>query len=226
MPDLTTVAEVQQWLGIAGETELIDSLVRAAESWIATYTGRATSDGSSPFLSASRTQRARARLDRHGSIVLRWTPITGVSSVTIATSASAGGAIPLDAFECDGAPVTSSGMMATAGILRWRGATHARTLWEHGLDGMCAGSDITIAVQYTGGWTADTLPADLRAAATRIAAQMYRERVINYALQSESLGAYSYTVAGTTTSGTVLAMRAGVTDMLEPYRRYVRTDGT
>lgn len=220
MPDLTTVAEVQRWLGVSGDDDLIADLVRATEAWMATYTGRATSDGSSPFLSAPRTQRARMRLDRRGAIVLRWTPITGIASIAIDASPTPTGTIPLESFVCDGAPVAPSGMMAVGGVLRWRGAPRSRLLWEHGLDGCEAHSEVPIVVQYTGGWTAETLPADLRMAATRIAAQMYRDRALNYALQSETLGSYSYTLS-TATSGTIQAMRAGVTDVLEPYRRYV-----
>jgi len=51
-------------------------------------------------------------------------------------------------------------------------------------------------VVYTGGYAADAIPANLTECAIQLAAMLFRDSQRDKSVQSESLGDYSYTLAG------------------------------
>lgn len=219
--ELTTTALIQSELNDTSlSASLLATYANAAEDQIANYCNRRDDAAGAHWLTASRTEYIRVSYAE--ALILRWSPVTAITSVSTVESATSATALTLADLEVDGLPITGT-FTAGAGIVKWR--NNPRSLWLSGYDRPPVTPSIRwpnfgrglIKVVYTGGYAA--APPALILVATQLAALMYRLRSVNLALQSETLGKYSYTRAFTRTSGEASDPFSPIRSALEPYVR-------
>lgn len=203
--ELTTVALVQSYLNdTTADSALLTIMAGAAESEIARLCGR-WEIAANYWLTAAHTERFDGEDAKN--VLLRFTPVTAISSVVITTGASSSVTVTLTNLECDGIAIASlsASVAGLVGRLGWRtGGTAITSDWfgqgfpEPSLvtparDQPNWGSgENSVVVVYTGGYSAATAIYDLQFAATVLTAQMYRNRGRDPTLQSEHLGSYGY----------------------------------
>lgn len=199
--ELTTVELIQDYLSdITISTSTLTTLAQAAEAAIARKCGRFDTVNGSHWLSASHTEYFDG--DMAQNILLKFTPVTGVSSVTITTSASGAITVATTNLDLDGIAIANLSVSSPGifGRLGWRQTTttvsqwfdygfpRPNWMWSVGSPNFGDGRN-RVAVTYTGGFS--VAPDDLKLGATMLAAKMYRERSRDPALIAERLGAYS-----------------------------------
>lgn len=188
MADLVTTSEYKAYAGITVSTydTLIGVLIDIACAQIRRYCGRNLTNG---FETATRTEL----YDGNGSAELQlkeW-PVTSITSVTLVDDA--GGTSALETTGDYRADLNT-------GVLRRLGAQHGRFAYDDMGQVSAPGWGVSPcwddgfqnwSVVYVGGYT--TIPDDLKYACYQVIDWLYAERRKNPALQSESLGSYSYT---------------------------------
>lgn len=221
MPELTTVALVRDYLDDqTADSAQLTAAIDAAEDAMARYCNR-FDEGGDHWLSAARTEYIDGENSRQ--VILTFTPITAVATVTILTSATGGTTVALTDLDCDGLPISglAAGTPGTRGRLRMRqafGSPRSANSYASGLDligglGFGPGS---VKVAYTGGYAA--APAALAQAAMVYAAQLYRDMARDASIKSESLGDYSVTFAD---AAAAVGIPPSVAALIGPYRRGV-----
>lgn len=202
VPELTTTSAVATYLGDSSLSSSLTTYLAAAENWIARTCNR-WDLGQNHWLTASRTEY----IDGNQSpfVMLRWTPISAVSSVDIVTGASTSYSLTLTDLEVDGIAIASLGASSPTliGRLGLRNTTLAGpSAW----DVTPARSDSNryqdwpnfgggrnrVKVVYTGGYATVTPIPDLTMAAMELTAAMWRNKDVNPNLKSETLGDYAY----------------------------------
>jgi hypothetical protein len=195
MPELTTTALVKTYVGLSGSGEdaIIDAMVAAAEQMIWTACNR-------PLGFTKGTQTDELDGERSTGLVLTYTPVDSAASFTIDVrgEGSTSYRVSSDTYRVDYAN----------GVVKFRNSITGR--WLSGLDVLPSqelsglplpsqnfgGEYRNVLVSYTGGYTAGSMPPELTTAALELAVAMYEFRRTNRgnsAVQSESLGDYSYT---------------------------------
>lgn len=222
---LTTVALVRDYLeDQAADSDLITSMIAAAQAWIARYCNREDTTGNGVHWgTATRTEYLSGNLSEY--VMLKFTPITGVTSVDLVTGASTSVSVATTGLTVDGLPISglAAGTPGSKGKLAYRrgtsGLAHAfdsgRPMGPFYGGPHFGDAENGVKVVYTGGYT--TIPGDLTFACTMVAANMYRSKSLNPNLKSENLGSYAYTRSDGAgkTPGIV-----DVDDLLATYRRY------
>lgn len=202
MAELTTVADIKLYAGITGSTSdaLLATLLESAEASLRQYCSRP--DG---WARAAHTET----LDGRGvnTLLVRNTPVAASPAPAVAilhgtTSTTAG--------------TTSYRYEAATGEFRYIGGeswgwddadSHYQRGWPSGFQ--------NITIEYTGGYA--VIPADLAHAAIDMTLYLYHRRQRDLGLQSEALGAYSYTLAGPAEGDRGLPLE--VRTLVDPYRR-------
>lgn len=204
MPELTTTAIVQSYLdNTSADATLLTMMIGAAEAEIARLCGRWEIAGNF-WLTAAHTERFDGEDAKN--VLLRFTPVTAISSVNITTGASSSVSVTLTNLECDGIAIASlsATVAGLVGRLGWRtGGTAITSDWfgqgypENTVLPMrdqpnWGSGESSVVVAYTGGYATVAPIYDLQFAATVIVAAMYRNRSRDPSLQSEHFGDYSY----------------------------------
>jgi hypothetical protein len=219
MPELVSVAEAQSYLGLASteSTALIARLLGAAEAKMARMCG-CYDEGSNHWLSASRVEYIDGNSGNR--VVLKWAPITAVSSVQRIDSSGTGSEVELTRVTVDGYAL-SGAFTASTGILAFRSSGPTPVGWENGEleltrwgapSANFGGGFRRLRVAYTGGYV--TVPDDLAVAALETTAVLYRAKDRDRALQSESLGDWSWSRAAED------EVQARISSMIQPFVRY------
>lgn len=222
--ELSSVALFRTYIGdSAADSTLVTTFLNAAEQTIAKLCGR-FHPGGAHWLTGSKTEYIDG--EYAGSILLRWTPVTAVSTVNITTSATASVSVDTTLLEMDGIPIASltSNLAGYVGRLGYRnnGFGSTRTWFDTGWPepGLMTrapnfgGGNARVVVAYTGGYAA--APDDLILAVNILANSYYKARTRDSTLKQETLGDYSYTLADNAASTSV---PAEVEALIGPYRR-------
>lgn len=197
--ELTTASEVSNDLvGGSSLESAVTPFVFAAERLIQLYCNRETQDGDAAWGRAERTEYISGLC--FPVVVLKWTPITAVTSVSIvhgvseaAPSSEIESQIDTTALTCDGIAIDDlATMYGMHGRLQFRGSESRA--WGDG-EPTFGGGRQKIKVVYAGGWPSGNIPQDLNVAARLLAAHLYRSSRRDGAMKSENLGEYSYTIA-------------------------------
>lgn len=202
MAKLVSVADYKTYAGISGtgDDTVIDVLIDIASASVRRYCGRNESNG---FESLARTET----YDGNGGpfIQLREWPVASIDSI-------------VERFD-DGSTTTLESsdyrVEARTGLLYRLGAASGRfptdafgelvgntqfgyaPCWTPGF--------LNFSITYTGGYSA--IPDDLKFIVYRLVDWMYAERRRNPGMQSESLGAYSYTRMSMSDDGDAAMLR-------------------
>jgi hypothetical protein len=188
MASLISIAEYKVWSGITGAAQdaLLTVLVDAVSMEVRRWCDRNITDG---FESKARTERYDGNDDQFLQL-MEW-PVTSVATVKVYAADGTSETIESTSYRVNGDsgvlsridpvlgrfPVTAFGtVQATFSVQPW---------FDRGFDNW--------EVTYTGGYA--TIPADLKMACYRLTDLAYTARGRNFAIQSESLGGYSYTNA-------------------------------
>lgn len=205
MAELTSVATVQAYLGDTSiSSSLLTTFIDAAEASIARYCGRCDTPSGNHWLTHTRIEFLDGEWS--ASAMLKFTPITAVSAVSIILGNASTQTVALTNLTMDGKEITdlSASNPGLIGKLGWRYGTSASVFnFEYGLPypgqydlgvygtwGAFGGGFKRVKAEYTGGFA--SAPADLALAATMLSAEAYRDRTLNPSLQSERLGDYQY----------------------------------
>ena len=184
MAELATIDQVRTALGIVDNASdaTVSQKLDAAEAMIRDYCARPLG-----FVSQSITESFDG--ENTQQLVLRYTPVTTVTSVT-----------------ADGAAVSAEYEVNASGILSFKyvsfGPSLGRNTSSQTVTGVpyrspSFGNSINqVDVVYTGGYSAASIPANLTECAIQLAAMLFRDSQRDKSVQSESLGDYSYTLAG------------------------------
>lgn len=222
--ELTSVALFRNYIGDqSADSTLVTTFLNAAEQMIAKSCGRFDPAGAH-WISASHTER----IDGEWSpdILLKFTPVTAISSVVVTTSASGSYTVDTTLLEMDGIAIASLSTGTSAGVTgrlgyRNNGFGSTKAWFDTGIQEPSllsvapnfGGGGNRVVVAYTGGYAA--APDDLILAANILAASMYRARTRDSSLKSEQLGDYSYTLDTQSGAG----IPAEVESIIGNYRR-------
>lgn len=220
--ELAAASAVSAWVGCT--TAEATTIANAVERRIGAYCNRMTQAGADIWSRTERTEYLSGELS--DGVLLKWTPITAVTSVTIIYQSGQTQSVTLTDLTCDGIEIADlSGTYGMEGILKYRTGSAWQSEDEFGRLARVRypnfGSGYRkVKVVYTGGYPSGQVPADLTLAALTLAKNIYDTKSISAGLQSESLGNYSYTNA----SGSDVAASEGamgqVKDLLQNYRSY------
>jgi hypothetical protein len=187
--ELTTLAALQEYLSITDSSydAVLTNTLERAEDRIRRVCGK----GDGLFASASRTEKIPGT--GRPIIYLTHRPVTVITSVIAYADASTSSTLTSTTYRIND---EQTGVMLTDWanpLWDMGGPEYRRTsaLWRPYAREQTAYPYTQVI--YTGGYA--TIPDDLAECALWLASQMYRERGVNYAVQSESLGHYSYTLA-------------------------------
>jgi len=193
--ELCTVADVKSVLGISASTydTVIGTCIAFAERYMANLCDRRDDStgmvGMGPtWLSSVRTETRTGALQE--TITLRYWPVTTLTSVTIYSSTSSNVAVSTGSYRLD----------QNARTIRFLG--RRQIAWDAGF----MPTDSPFAVEpidtqrafpytqivYTGGFTAGSVPDDLKMAAIELSRQIFMRRNRDSTLASETLGNYSW----------------------------------
>lgn len=221
MAELTTLALVRSYLGDpTADATLTQAAIDAAEDRIARECGRFDEAAGAHWLTASRTEYLDGELSK--DVLLTFTPITAVATVSVIESATASTTVALTDLECDGLPISglAAGTPGRVGRLGYRRyAEPSVAAFAQGYDPFYPrfpGGSQRVKVTYTGGYA--TAPKALAQAAMVLAAQIYRDAAINLGVQSEGLGDYSYTRPTTPFAKTAFE---AIEPLIQHYKRLV-----
>lgn len=222
MAELTTLALVRSYLGDpTADATLTQAAIDAAEDRIARECGRFDEAAGAHWLSASRTEYLDGEWSK--DVLLTFTPITAVATVSIINSATAATSVTLTDLECDGIPIASlaagtPGRVGRLGLRQYSVGSSAAA-YASGLDflgdGFQGGSQ-RVKVTYTGGYA--TAPKALAQAAMVYAAQLCRDAARDSSIKSESLGDYSVTFAD---AAGAADLPPAVSSLIRNYKRLV-----
>lgn len=207
MPELTSVATVQAYLGDTSiSSSLLTTFINAAEAEIARRCNRYDdTEQGNHWLTTTRVQFIDGELSEYA--MLKFTPVTAISAVAIVLGSGSTQTITLTNLTMDGREIAdlAASTPGRMGKLAWRwGNCMATGAWDAGMPytyvpalvapspwfGFGAGPQ-RLKVSYTGGFA--SAPADLALLATKLSAQMYRDRDRDPNVKSETLGAFSQT---------------------------------
>lgn len=220
--ELVSVASAVTWTG--STTAIITNVLAGVEARIANYLGRKQPPGVLRFEDTAYTEYYDGELS--DGILLKMTPIVGVTSVTLISNNTTSSAYTLTDLTVDGIEIASlSASPALVGRLQMRGGSY---MWDSDylssrhvrvpVPNFGSGRN-RIKVVYTGGWT--TIPDDLKLAALQACKNVVDRKEVSSTLASETLGNYSYTNVTSSssddTSGPEWAF-GGVLDLLKPYQ--------
>lgn len=201
---LVSLDTAKDWLGVASEDGSRDAVItialEAAEEIIAGLLGR-------PGLGLVENNTERLSGNGRACIVLSRAPITGVSEIEVDSRATE---VPItdltswNQLNAIGAPSLDDVEADSKGGL-WR---HDGKAWPHGTR--------NIKVTYTGGWTSDTLPADIRLVILQVTSMSFGIRT-HEGLKSVDMGTGSWTISQPTRDD-VLGI-PGARATLDKYRR-------
>jgi hypothetical protein len=185
LAELATIAQVRSELGIVGNDAdvSIARKLEAAEQWIREACGRPLG-----FVSQEVTETFDG--ESSGELNLKYTPVA-TSPTPVVT---VGGSV----VSSQTYVVKDSGVLAF--ISRNYGVppgTYTTNRLLSGVPGLVYNFDNkvgNVTVVYTGGYAAGSIPANLTEAAIALTCQFYRDAGRDFALQSETLGSYSYTI--------------------------------
>ena len=186
MASLISIAEYKVWAGITGTAQdaVLTVLVDAVSMEVRRWCDRNLTDG---FESKERTERYDGNNEQ--TIQLKEWPTASVAEVRIYQADGNYDTLDSTTYRIDEDsgvlsridpktgrfPVTAFGTVnATFSVQPWFDQG-----WQN------------VSVRYTGGYA--TIPADLKMACYRLTDLAYAARGLNFGIQSESLGQYSYT---------------------------------
>jgi hypothetical protein len=195
---LTTVARVQQDLGITGSDTEIETAIDEASSRIEAELGYRL-----PLETVTETFRPLNGYDYASAILLERTPVVSIDSITQDAAA-----LVSDEWEVD--PVN--------GLLLWLDGSGMATPWK-----FYSG----LAVSYSGGWVLPgdpgrTLPYAIEGAAVAYVRTMWFARGNNPLVKSVDIPgvvSYEYGTGGITFAAQVGALPSDVLAMLQPFKR-------
>lgn len=221
MAELTTLALVRSYLGDpTADATLTQAAIDAAEDRIARECGRFDEAAGAHWLSASRTEYLDGEWSK--DVLLTFTPITAVATVSVIESATASTTVALTDLECDGLPISglAAGTPGRAGRLGYRRyAEPSVAAFAQGYDPFYPrfpGGSQRVKVTYTGGYA--TAPKALAQAAMVYAAQLCRDAARDSSIKSESLGDYSVTFAD---AAGAADLPPAVSSLIRNYKRLV-----
>jgi len=205
--ELTTTSAVQIYLGITTDTSLISTLVLNAEDAIRYYCDRPLG-----FLAATVGASATEVFDGESwrSMVLTYTPLTSITSVTLRGSSTAMAAASYD-------------FVPSSGVLRLLNSSTSQWGMDYAYAGRTGWGPVRfpdgfrqVTVVYVGGYSA--VPPSLSMAATLLTCSLFSTRAASGPFKSETLGRYSYTKEDWS------AMKEGllppqVAGLVQPFRR-------
>lgn len=190
---LTTQARVLEELGLTGAssgvTDYVDQLILIADASIGRYCGRFNATtGAETFSQGSRDERYSGR--GTDKILLKNTPATAVSAVSLIDDSGTETTLASTEYR-----LSSDSQL---GVLRRLGGVGTEAAWDRAFANTTSlpasrfvftprwpeGFE-NVRVQYTGGYA--TIPDDLEYVATRVVAEMYRNRRENNRAQSDSV---------------------------------------
>ncbi|NBX24228.1 MAG: phage gp6-like head-tail connector protein [Microbacteriaceae bacterium] len=179
---LTTTAEYKSYAGISGSTDdtFIGLILAAAQTQVAQICNRT-------FESATVTEIYDGNGEQ--SIVLRRPPVTSVTSVEWATSSTTWTTLPSEAYRIDLNAGVLSMANANASFLNFDDSMIDRP-YRIGVRPSFPRGNQNVRVVYVGGYA--TIPDDLKFVVWSMMDMMFADRRANKAMQSESIGAYSY----------------------------------
>lgn len=228
--ELSVASAVAAWTGasVADAT----TIAGAVEARIGNYCNRMTEDGADIWNRIARVEYLDGELSE--GVLLKWTPISAVSSVQIVggytNSAEVLTDVDLTSLACDGIAIADlSGNFGRVGMLHYRNS--AGRMWESDFYSNRTARVPTanfgsgrqrIKVSYTGGFPSGIggMPADLKLAVLVLSKNIYDAKSVSSTLQSESLGNYSYTNSTGKESGASELLMGNVKDLLQAYRSY------
>ncbi len=204
MADLCSRDDVKNYLGLLGtytaDDTLLTGLVTAASSWLEGQVGQ-------PFSSQSRPNELYSG-DGTMSLLLRYTPIISVESLTIDGNTinvrdqnNEGWILQDDRLWLSG----PSGTGGVTGGSFWPALSPTRMTALRFTVG-----NANVAVSYTAGFT--VIPSDVKQAAIEIAAETYQRK--------KRLGIMSQNVAGETISYQTLTVNVGLQGVIDRYRTH------
>jgi hypothetical protein len=190
---LTTLSALKDWLGVSGTAEdtRLTRCLSAAELQIASVCNRP--DG---FLSASHVQKFETA--DANAVVLTYTPVASVTSASIVFAASGSQSISSSYYRLD----DNGGILRVYGdpSLSWSGgwpATSTSPVVPYRPAPLTTTQAYPyLKVTYVGGYGTSPVPPDLAQTAIDVASMIYKSRGVDPNMKSETLGNYSYTVAG------------------------------
>lgn len=190
MAELTNRTDVKTYLGLSGTSydDLLDDLLEQAEDTIRRICGK----GTGLFASAARTEKFPGAFQE--IIYVTHRPVTAVTSVKVYTSSSNYTTVDSTWYRIndEGTAVMLAGDVDDIAWDIGDPAPPVSRLWRRYAARQVKAYPYTELV-YTGGY--GTIPDDLAGHAKWYTGQLFMNRRTNSAMQSESLGDYSYTRA-------------------------------
>lgn len=221
--ELQPVSAVVAWTGASTTNATI--IANAVEARIGNYCNRMTQGVGvgTIWTSGSRTEYLSGELS--DGLLLKWTPITAVASVTMITANGISTTYTLTDLTVDGIEIADLGtingrigrLQLRAGSYMWDQEYAAQRRARVAAPNFGAGRN-KIKVVYTGGYS--TIPDDLKLAALELAKNIVDAKAVSGTLQSETLGNYSYTNASSADAAASEAVMGSAKDLLQPYRSY------
>lgn len=209
---IATTAQYKAYANISGSGDdtFYDTCVAAADELICKYCNRTSFD------TGTYTERHSMGPDQ-ATFTTRVYPITSITSITRKVGSGQSVTITSTAYEYD----------SKSGIVRLYGAGGdgrqcSGSFWHPLLDDGCdrpsfAEGTLNHEIVYVGGYASDAMPAGLKMALYRAVDWMRGARGRDSSLQSESIGAYSYTLKAP--EELAAGLPAEVLGMLASYRR-------
>jgi len=221
--ELNAVSAVVAWTGASSADATI--IANGVEARIGQYCNRMTQGVGVGTIWSSGTRTEYLTGELSDGLMLKWTPITAVASVTLITSNGVTSDYTLTDLTVDGIEIADLGtvnarvgrLQLRAGVRLWDSQYAAARTARVTAPNFGEGRN-RIKVVYTGGYS--TVPDDLKLAALELCKSVYSAKSINATLQSESLGNYSYTnqTGGEVTQSEFIM--GNVRDLLQNYRSY------
>lgn len=221
--ELCTVSGVVAWTGASTTNATI--IANAVEARIGQYCNRMTQGVGvgTIWTSGSRTEYLTGEMS--SGVLLKWTPITAIASVTLIINNTSTYSYTLTDLVCDGVEIASLSttnarngwLQIRSGIEYWDQEYMEARRSRSPLPNFGAGRE-RIKVAYTGGFS--TIPDDLKLAALILSKTISDTKSISTGVQSESLGNYSYTNASAADVTAREDVMGSVKDLLQPYRSY------
>lgn len=190
MATLVTTAVYKSWRGITGST--YDTFIATILDWVSNdirdYCSRDETNG---FESATRTEYYSGPDD--AIIQLRERPVTSITSVT--QTYAGGDSVVLDSgsYRVD----ADSGLLSRIDVVRNRFSSYSASYLGQGGDfkpsPRFAEGFNNVTVVYVAGYS--TIPGALTKATCLLADMLFNGRGRDMAIQSETIGQYSYTLA-------------------------------
>lgn len=208
MPELTSVADVKTYGGIVGATDdtLLGVLLDAAEQSIRDYCNRPDGWASDAFTETLDGSGVNTFVVTNVPVAASPAPVVKVYYSTTNSETIANTMYRFNPATGEFQYIANTEMRFEFGGGCDYGDLHRYPAWPEGFQ--------NIGVEYTGGYT--VIPAALAQAAKDATLWLYWNRRNNKEMQSESIGAYSYT-RWTPQPGQTLPPQ--VTALLNPYRR-------